>query len=121
MIDRPNAQELLAAMAATLTNDVMPALDGGPRHSARVVANLCGILAREWEARGEVPVAELRALLGHEAGTEGPDYADLVAELDRRLSSSGPETDELAIAALPIVMADVEQRLAVDKPGYSQP
>ncbi len=117
MIDRPSAPELLTAMAAALTDNVMPSLDGGAKHSARVVANLCGILAREWESRGELPVAELQTLLG----SDEESHAALVAELDQRLSSVGPDVDDLAAAALPIVMADVERRLEIDKPSYIQP
>jgi hypothetical protein len=113
MIDRPDAAQLLEAMAATLTNQVMPSLDGGPKHSARVVANLCGILAREWNHRADVPLPELQALLAK----PDADYADLVAELDRRLTDDGL-SDEFAAAAHPIVMAETERRLAIDKPGY---
>lgn len=117
MIDRPNASELLTAMADTLTREVMPSLNGAAKHSARVVANLCKILAREWNEGDGPPVDDLRDLLD----SPDADYASLVAELDRRLADSSPETDELAAAALPIVMADVERRLAIDRPGYAQP
>ena len=47
MIDRPDATQLLEAMAATLTDKVMPELSGGAQHQARIVANLCRIVARD--------------------------------------------------------------------------
>ena len=45
MIDRPDATLLLEAMAATLTDKVMPELSGGAQHQARIVANLCDMSA----------------------------------------------------------------------------
>lgn len=113
MIDRPDATQLLEAMAATLTNSVMPSLDGGAKHSARVVANLCAILAREWNDRDGAPLAELQTLL------DSPDagYAELVTELDRRFAADDV-SDDLAAALHPIMMAEAERRLAIAKPGY---
>ena len=34
-------------MATTLTDKVMPELSGGPQHQARIVANLCRVVARD--------------------------------------------------------------------------
>lgn len=115
MIDRPDAAQLLEAMAETLINNVMPSLNGGAKHSARVVANLCTILAREWDEHDGAPVDELRALL------DSPDaeYGDLIADLDRRFAADDVSS-ELAAALHPVMLADAERRLAIAKPGYLQ-
>ena len=47
MLDRPDAATLLKAMAATLSDEVLPTTSGSARHSVRVIANLCLILERE--------------------------------------------------------------------------
>ena len=116
MIDRPDAAQLLEAMAETLTGNVMPSLDGGAKHSARVVANLCMILAREWDQREGVATDQLRALL------DSPDaeYVDLIVDLDRRFADNDVSS-ELAAALYPIMMADSERRLAIAKPEYLEP
>jgi hypothetical protein len=125
MIDRPNASRLLGAMAATLTEHVVPATDGGARHSARVVANLCRILEREFELGSDAADAtrgKLAELLDHDGSLE-----ELVAVLDQRLRDANdhgrdepekqpPSTFESR--AHSVLMADVRRRIAIDKPGY---
>lgn len=98
MNDQPPPVELLDAMARTLTNEVIPATEGPAQHSARVVANLCRILARELE----------------ESAAE-PERAEAVSLLDQRLRDSTEAFDE---EALPLLMADVERRLAISRPEY---
>ena len=56
MIDRPDATVLLEAMAATLTDKVMPELSGGAQHQARIVANLGQILENAGAGRGLISV-----------------------------------------------------------------
>ena len=118
MIDRPDAPALLEAMAATLADAVVPACEGPPQHAARVVANLCRILAREFEhgvAATEQTTSELRLLLGSDAG-----LSELVVELERRLESGGevdPMDDDQLFSVL---KANVDRRLAVAKPSYIQ-
>ena len=85
-------------MARTLTDEVIPATEGSARHSARVVANLCRILARELEE----PAAE-------------PGRAEALSLLDQRLRESNEAFDE---EALLLLMADVERRLAISRPDY---
>jgi len=113
VIDRPDAATLLEAMATTLSEEVLPNTSGSAGHSVRVIANLCRILAREVAQGADAAArteASLRALLGRDAG-----LVDLISELDRRLRDSDPEFDARARAAL---LADVERRLAIDRPGY---
>ncbi len=105
-------------MAATLADQVVPATSGGAAHAARVVANLCGILAREaadpGDGRGN---ADLLALLDRTAvGDSGHAEPDgLIRALDDRLRYGDAD---FARAALPIVRRDVERRLAIAKPSY---
>lgn len=121
MGDQPSAQRLLEAMAVTMADQVVPVTSGGPQHAARVVANLCRILAREQASLGSAEVQEsLRTLLGT-AGQEAPDPgaeedADaLMRLLDERLRQGD---QRFAEEALPILRRDVERRLAISKPSY---
>ncbi len=110
MRDEPDAVTLLEAMATTLTDQVVPACSGGSQHSARVVANLCRILARD--ARDEQQAETVRALvdlLGRPAPTEA-----LVAELDQMIIE-GERLDEI----LPVLLADTARRAEIAKPGYT--
>jgi hypothetical protein len=113
MLDRPDAAELLNAMAKTLTEDVLPKTSGATRHSVRVVANLCHILEREVQARptaSEETRQSLIDLLGKDAS-----LPELVAEFDRVLKEAD---DDFETAARKVLVKDVERRLAIDRPGY---
>lgn len=121
MLDRPDAATLLKAMASTLTEEVLPTTSGGTRHAVRVVANLCHILEREVSAGP--PAAEqtrqaLAELLDNDA-----TLPELIADLDRTLcdrdsSDPGKEADFDA-RVRKVILADVERRLAIDRPGYA--
>ena len=50
MQDRPDAPELLAAVAQYLFEDLLPEVPREHRFQVRVAANCCAIVAREWEA-----------------------------------------------------------------------
>jgi hypothetical protein len=119
MGDQPSAEALLRAMAATLADQVVPNVSGGPRHSARVVANLCTILARELASPGPGEVDEqLRALLTDRVGADVMSGHHLPALLDERLREGD---EQFAVRALPILRLDVERRLAISKPSYLHP
>ncbi len=113
MIDRPDAEGLLSAMARVLTDEVLPATSGPAQHATRVVANLCRILEREQADAGRSAAASreaLAALLGREGSLE-----ELVAALDQRLRDADEAFD---VQALTVLRADVGRRLAIDRPGY---
>ena len=111
MIDEPDPITLLEAMATTLSDQVVPACTDGAQHSARVVANLCRILAREL-ADGAAGHERLHRWAGHQA-----PYEDLVAELDALIAES---TDRSELdAALQILLADTAERAEIAKPGYT--
>lgn len=108
MHDEPDAVTLLEAMATTLSDSVVPALSGGVQHEARVVANLCRILAREFAEAG--PDRDMyAALLGHDG-----QLADLAAELDHVIVSGKAPPETLAV-----LLADVTRRAEITKPGYT--
>jgi hypothetical protein len=126
MLDRPDAATLLKAMAETLSDEVLPTTSGATRHAVRVVANLCRILEREviaGPAASEQTRQALAQLLDHDA-----TLPELVAELDRRLrdgqTSDDPSNDLSEDAsfdsrAREVILADVERRLEIDRPGYA--
>jgi len=115
MIDEPNAEQLLAAMAQTLAETVVPACEGAPQHAARVVANLCRILARESAAGAagqDATIADLQTLLD----SAETDLARLAAQLDAQLLSGERSTDEQTFRVL---HASTARRLAIAKPKYA--
>lgn len=119
MLDRPDAATLLKAMAETLSNEVLPATSGGTRHAVRVVANLCRILEREVVAGPTASEQTRRAL----AELLGQDHEgtlpELVAELDRVLRDGGTDDASFDTRVRKVILADVERRLAIDRPGYA--
>jgi Domain of unknown function (DUF6285) len=99
MQDRPDAPELLAALARWLYDDLRPALPREQRFNALVAANACAILAREWvaEGPGAPDRTEQRALArAIRAGEHDGDWDDVVRQ----------------------VREDVRHKLAVAHPGY---
>lgn len=122
MIDRPDAATLLKAMAATLSDEVLPTTSGGTRHAVRIVANLCRILEREvvaGPAASEQTRQSLALLLDRDA-----TLPELVADLDRALQGSASiddttDDENFDARVREVLLADVERRLAVDRPGYA--
>ena len=114
MLDRPDAATLLRAMAATLSDEVMPVTSGAAQHAVRVVANLCRILERE-VAAGPGPADETRRALSALLARDGT-LPELVEAFDRRLQESEADFDERARRLL---LADVQRRLEIDRPGYT--
>ena len=99
MQDRPDAPELLAALARWLHEDLRPTLPREQRFEALVAANTCAILAREWVADG--PAA--------------PDRAPQ-RELARAIRAG--EYDDRWDDVLERVREEVRSKLAVAHPGY---
>jgi hypothetical protein len=116
----PSAQELLAAIAELLEDELLPALPDELKHKCRVAANLVRILEREEQLGPGAAAREreaLRALLG-ETGDSGGGSD--IAELSRRLAGRIGSDDDPAFqrrtwdALVAIARAD----LAIAKPGH---
>jgi hypothetical protein len=113
----PSAEELLAAVAELLEDELLPVVPDELKHKCRVAANLVRILEREERLGPDAAVRErerLRELLGESAG-EGD-----VVELSRRLSHRIGSDDDPAFqrrtwdALVAVARAD----LAIAKPGH---
>lgn len=79
-------------MAETMAEIVVPATASHAQHQARVVANLCRILARELSS----------------TSSGDPELPESLVDVD----------DAQALAAYEPVLALVRAKLAVNKPGY---
>jgi hypothetical protein len=109
--DRPDAAELLEAVAEYLVAELRPEVPREQRFRVLVAANVCAVVAREIRA-GEVPAREdgelFAELLGEEGGAEelarrlrGGDFDDRLDELTERLSEH------------------VRRKLEIARPGYA--
>lgn len=113
---RPDAAELLDAVATLLEREVLGAVPPHLQHQVRVAGNLCRILERESRLAPSNDEAERErwaALLGH----DGP-LPQLRAELAARLDEPAPldpTTDRAIRAAL---LETLRADLAIAKPGY---
>ena len=131
---RPDAAELLDAVASLLEADVITSVPPHLQHQVRVAANLCRILERETQLAGTNDDAErvrlslLLALIGNRDDTNGDDTngddrdvrslrADLVARLDDPTPLDAVVERSVREALLDTLRAD----LTIAKPGYAAP
>jgi len=125
MQERPDAAELLEAVAEYLFAELRPEVPREQRFRVLVAANVCAVVARELRA-GEAPDSEDLALFGELLGetaepAEDPEALtqqarDSAAELAKRLRSGqlDDRLDELA----PRLAEHVRRKLQVARPGY---
>ena len=116
MHDRPNAAELLEAIAISLETEIMPALTGGLEYRARVAVNLARILERELQL-GPAALAREQALIEALVGP-GASLLELNTRLAVRLRSgdADPDFERRAHAALVEI---ARAKLAITRPGYA--
>lgn len=116
MHDRPNAAELLEAIAISLETEIMPALAGGLEYRARVAVNLARILERELQL-GPAALAREQALIEALVGP-GESLLELNTRLAARLRSgdADPDFERRAHAALVEI---ARAKLAITRPGYA--
>ncbi|MDA2945364.1 MAG: DUF6285 domain-containing protein [Actinomycetota bacterium] len=107
----PSAAELLRTVAATLTDEAVPALSGPVQHRVRVAANIVEIVARECELDEGLRERET-ALLAAIAGTD--DATEVAAALRAGAADDPVEHDRIRDLLLEIVRGD----LSIAKPGY---
>jgi hypothetical protein len=113
--DRPDAQELAAAVAQFLLETVRPAVPSELRFQVLIAANACAILSRE-AAAGDQPAADelarLRALVG-------PETADVpTARRELAAAIRAGELDERWEEAVAVLRQSVRAKLEVAHPGY---
>ncbi|HEY3020751.1 MAG TPA: DUF6285 domain-containing protein [Solirubrobacteraceae bacterium] len=121
MQDRPDAHELLDALAGWLAGELAPRLPREERFGVRVAANVATIVGRELgpDAPGEPAERErmerLLALAGQPAG--GDDDA---RALQRRVADAirAGRLDGHWAEALALLRESVRDKLAVARPGY---
>ena len=125
MQDRPTAVELLRAAQEFCEKDLMPQLTGRVRFHARVLANVLGILEREWEGEEDALRAEwdrLRVLLDEEPVS--PSTARGVAEQVREWNATlaarvrAGDLDDRFDDLIEVLSATVEEKLAIANPRW---
>jgi uncharacterized protein DUF6285 len=125
--DRPEAPELLEAVAEFLFGDVREWAPPEKRFQVLVAANLCAVLARELRA-GDEPLEEDLALFYELLGEEhaptdlsGEELREAVraaeTELSRRLRAG--ELDERLSELTDRLRDHVRRKLEVARPGYA--
>jgi hypothetical protein len=127
MQDRPDAPDLLEAVAEYLFAELRPEVPREQRFKVLVAANLCAVVAREIRA-GETPDREDLQLFGELLGerTEVPEDPDALAErtraaaaeLAQRLRSG--ELDDRLHELAPRLAEHVRRKLEVARPGYDR-
>jgi hypothetical protein len=116
----PSAEELLAAIAELLEDELLPALPDALKHKCRVAANLARILERE-ERLGPGAAARERARLRDVlADSGGPSEANDEVELSRQLARriSADDDPEFRRRAWDALVAIGRDDLAIAKPGH---
>ena len=126
MQDRPNYDELLAAVERFLDDEVVAKGEGAQRFHGRVAANVIRIVRRELEHEEAQLAREwdsLDTLLG-----EAPRPRDRAAlrlvlaqrneELSERLRSGDADDGDFRDAVLAHVRKTIRDKLAVTNPGW---
>ena len=126
MQDRPNYDELLAAVERFLDDEVVAKGEGAQRFHGRVAANVIRIVRRELEHEEEQLASEwesLDTLLG-----EAPRPRDRAAlrlvlaqrneELSERIRSGDADGGDFRDAVLAHVRETIRDKLAVTNPGW---
>jgi hypothetical protein len=134
MSDRPNRGELLAAAEQTLRDEILPALEGGARYAALMVASAVATARREIEGGDAAARRTLDAyaeLYGQDnVHRSGGNAEARIAALSRDLAReirAGTYDDALLGPVFAVLETQVVERLGLSNPrfltssGYSQP
>jgi hypothetical protein len=115
MQDKPPPDEILAACARLMREDLLPQLAGRSAFMVRVAANAVDLVQRQIAlaaASDEAERARLTALLGREG-----DLATLNAELCDAIESGDVNSETPGLLAQHL-WATTLAKLAVDQPNY---
>ena len=116
MQERPDAAELLEAVAEYLFAELRPEVSGEQRFKVLVAANVCAVVAREIRA-GDAPDGDDLALFNDLLGQEGDDTHAAALELSRRIRSG--ELDDRIDELAPRLEEHVRRKLDIARPGYA--
>ena len=111
--DRPEAADLLEAVAEYLFAELRPEVPGEQRFRVLVAANVCAVVARELRA-GDRPVEEDLALFERLLGEPQEDAREAAAVLARRLRAG--ELDKRMDELIPALAEHVKRKLEVARP-----
>jgi hypothetical protein len=126
MQDRPEAGDLLEALAEYLFAELREEVPREQRFKVLVAANLCAVVAREIRAGEEPDRADLELfaeLLGEEI--EPPRDPDALADETRRRAAElakrlrAGELDDRLDELAPRLAEHVRRKLDVARPGYA--
>ena len=104
-MDRPTAAELLEITAETLVESVVPATAPHAQHHARIAANICRILARELSADGPMSVSLPANLIEIDDATASEAYAEVLASVQAKLAINKPGYDRHGAAEESAIIA----------------
>ena len=112
----PSAEQLLAAIAELLEDEVLAAVPDALKHKCRVAGNLARILERQ-EALGPAGAARERERLAALAGTAGSaDTVELSGQLAQRIKTD--DDPDFQRSAWDALVAICREDLAIAKPGH---
>jgi len=112
----PSAEQLLAAIAELLEDEVLAAVPDALKHKCRVAGNLARILERQ-EALGPAGAARERERLAALAGTAGSaDTVELSRQLAQRIKTD--DDPDFQRSAWDALVAICREDLAIAKPGH---
>jgi Domain of unknown function (DUF6285) len=108
--DKPDAAELLEAVAEYLFAELRPEVPGEQRFRVLVAANVCAVVAREIRA-GEGPALADDELFRELLGDDGD-----AADLSRRIREGDFDSDLDRLAER--LSEHVKRKLEIARPGY---
>lgn len=111
--DRPDARQLVDAVAAWLANELAPGLDGGLRFQARVAAQGLAIAARELALADVHAALDAAAFAPLVPDAEPDDFRHALAVA----IAAGDHDDDLPGVAA-VLREHVRRKLAIARPGY---
>ncbi len=115
---RPDAAELLDAVASLLVDDVIAAVPAHLQHQVRVAANLCRILEREATVGPANDAAERGRLADVLGADDDRDLVSLRADLAGMLADPAPIDPALDRSIRDALLATLRADLAIAKPRY---